>query len=150
MPMSDDFRRKRHADLSQIVRRHGGRLKARSYTVLHEPITVQCREGHQFRITPKNLLRGLWCVKCRPTQRQTDFLVAAQRLAHNKGGKCLSDSYETARSKLKWRCENSHQWEATYDNVANKGSWCPECAAATASDRKVKWWRQARTRSRRR
>jgi len=140
--MSDEFRKERFAVLTAIARKQGGQLRARSYTLLHAPMQAECRRKHRFAITPKNILRGLWCSKCRPLPRQTEFLAAAQKIARAKRGKCLSESYETARIKLKWQCENKHRWEASFDNVVNKESWCPVCAVASASERKARWWRK--------
>jgi hypothetical protein len=150
MPMSDEFRIKRYAALAVIARKQGGQLKTRSYTLLRAPVSVECRRGHRFTITPKNMLRGLWCVKCRPLPRQTEFLVAARKTARANGGKCLSGAYETARIKLQWQCKNKHRWKASFDNVVNKESWCPTCAIESASDRKTRWWRQELSRRARR
>jgi hypothetical protein len=140
--MSEEFRNKRYTEIANMARKHGGMLKTRTYTFLHAPVKVECRHGHRFAITPKNILRGLWCVKCRPLPRQNEFLTAAQKVARANGGKCLSTAYENARKKLQWQCKSKHRWEASFDNVSNKESWCPECAAESASDRKVQWWRK--------
>ena len=145
MPMSVEFRKRRLAALSGIAKRRGGTLLARNYTVLRAPLTARCANGHRFAITPKNLLRGLWCVQCRPLPRQAEFLTAAQKLARSRGGRCLSEGYSNARAKLRWQCGERHRWQATFDNVVNKNSWCPTCAVAGASERKRKWWRQQRT-----
>jgi len=54
-------------------------------------------------------------------------IQAMQELAESRGGKCLSDVYVNANSKLTWRCAKGHQWTATPGNVQS-GSWCPICA----------------------
>ncbi len=150
MPMSDEFRTKRFAILTGIARKKGGNIVDRSYSILRKPMTVRCANDHRFKITPKNILRGLWCPQCQPLPRQVEFLTAAQRLARKHGGKCLSTSYETARLPLLWQCENRHRWEASFDNVVNKKSWCPACALASASERKTRWWRKQRSKPARR
>ena len=48
--------------------------------------------------------------------------------ALKKGGKCLSDHFENAKTKLLWQCEKGHQWESTIQSVVGSGSWCPVCA----------------------
>jgi len=39
------------------------------------------------------------------------------------------------RYKLKWKCNQSHIWEATPENVigsrAKEGTWCPKCASVS-------------------
>jgi len=142
MPMSDQFRAKRFNALAAVAGKHGGKLRTRTYSFLRTPMNIECRRGHKFKITPKNLLRGLWCPECRPLPRQAEFLAIAAQVAHKHGGKCLSDTYENARAGLRWQCAEKHRWEASLDNVANKKSWCPTCALASASERKALWWRK--------
>ncbi len=48
-------------------------------------------------------------------------------LAKERGGECLSTTYQDARSKLLWQCVEGHEWEATPDNI-KRGKWCPVCA----------------------
>ncbi len=140
MPMSDDFRQARYAEIKKIVVKHKGELKTKTYTILQAPMRVRCREGHNFSISSKNLLRGLWCEKCRPLSRQLEFLKEAKKVARSRKGKLLSTSYKTARIPLEWQCHRRHKWKATYDNVVNKDSWCPACSLEGASERKQAWW----------
>ncbi len=142
MPMNDQFREKRFSALKAIARKHGGAILDRNYSILRKPVKARCANGHPFAMTAKNILRGLWCTKCRPLARQGEFLAAAKSLARKNGGKCLSEAYQTARLPLKWQCAKKHRWEASFDNVANKKSWCPTCAMEGASDRKREWWRK--------
>jgi hypothetical protein len=150
MPTSIDFRKQRHDTLKRLAAKHGGSLLARDYVGGHLPLTVRCANGHRFRLTPKNLMRGLWCARCRPLSRQSEFLELARKHAHKLGGKLLSDKYETARTLLEWQCESRHKWNASYDNVINKQSWCPTCAKEGMSDAKRKWWRQQRAEGKKR
>lgn len=49
-------------------------------------------------------------------------------LATKRGGKCLSNNYINAHSKLRWQCNKGHIWEATPHAVKNSKTWCPVCA----------------------
>src|SRR5690606_11363063 len=49
-----------------------------------------------------------------------------RELAQQRGGACLSATYEGAQVKLQWRCRAGHGWEATPADVV-KGHWCPTC-----------------------
>lgn len=144
MPTSEIFRREQERALRRKVREQHGRILAGRYQTLQDSWWVQCQRGHRFKITAKNILRGLWCADCRPLARQAEFLAYAQSIARQRGGKCLAHSYENARTKLPWQCRKKHRWRASLDNVANKHSWCPMCAAVVISDTKKRWWRQAR------
>ena len=48
-------------------------------------------------------------------------------MAASRNGECLSTEYINIRTKLKWRCESGHIWQATLGNVKNHNRWCPEC-----------------------
>lgn len=47
-------------------------------------------------------------------------------IANSKNGECLSSNYINNSSKLTWRCEKGHIWDAIPNNVKN-GKWCPVC-----------------------
>ena len=51
-----------------------------------------------------------------------------ERIAAAKGGKCLSSEYQGLEVKLRWQCEEGHEWEAMPNNVLYNNSWCPVCA----------------------
>jgi len=55
-------------------------------------------------------------------------LKHAQKIAHERGGKCLSKEYKNKKLKLEWQCNKGHIWMASLDSVKNIKSWCPECA----------------------
>lgn len=59
-------------------------------------------------------------------------LEEMQRIAMKKGGKCLSDIYVNAHTKLKWKCSKEHIWEAIPNSI-KKGSWCPYCVRKAKS-----------------
>ncbi len=56
-----------------------------------------------------------------------EYYKEMQKIAKNKGGKCLSSEYINNYSKMLWECEEGHQWEATANNIKSE-SWCPYCA----------------------
>ena len=51
-----------------------------------------------------------------------------------RGGEVLSESYEGAYKKLKWRCHDGHEFEAAPYTVLKGGHWCPECCQPTPWD----------------
>jgi hypothetical protein len=65
--------------------------------------------------------------KAYATSGSREALREVQLIARNRGGKCLSDNYVSARTKLPWECAQEHRWEATPDNI-KRGRWCPKCA----------------------
>ncbi|MDQ5987105.1 MAG: hypothetical protein CSYNP_02842 [Syntrophus sp. SKADARSKE-3] len=48
------------------------------------------------------------------------------QIAKARKGVCLSISYYGPKRKLRFRCENGHEWEAFPYSIAH-GTWCPRC-----------------------
>lgn len=100
---------------------------------VHDSLTLRCAFNHLIDMKAKDLLRGVGCSHCIENERaafRLRQLEDAKELAEARGGKCLSESYITARTVLSWECDLGHQWLASLDNVRTKGSWCPTCAKA--------------------
>ena len=47
-------------------------------------------------------------------------------IARDRGGRCLSENYVNAKTRLLWECSQGHQWEAVPDSIIH-GTWCPYC-----------------------
>ncbi|QQS61536.1 MAG: hypothetical protein IPN70_01215 [Candidatus Moraniibacteriota bacterium] len=56
-------------------------------------------------------------------------IEAMREIAKFRGGKCLSNEYTTAHSKLQWKCSRAHIWEMKPASI-QQGQWCPECSSA--------------------
>lgn len=50
-----------------------------------------------------------------------------QKVASERGGKCLSDIYLGIDKKHDWICNEGHNWNSTPHNVL-RGTWCPICS----------------------
>ncbi len=57
------------------------------------------------------------------TWRSNIFLKEFQEIAREHGGECLSTEYNDSITKLNFRCERGHEFEARRDNVKNNDSW---------------------------
>jgi|ETNmetMinimDraft_13_1059891.scaffolds.fasta_scaffold330035_1 hypothetical protein len=62
----------------------------------------------------------------RPYSRKT--INDMHELAKSKKGKCLSEIYLNAHSKLKWQCEFGHVWKTAPNGIIYSNTWCPACA----------------------
>lgn len=58
-------------------------------------------------------------------------------LAILKGGECQSKIYINSSTKLKWKCKNGHEWEATPNTIKN-GHWCQKCYFNSQKGKKKK------------
>jgi len=60
--------------------------------------------------------------------RKTKYFNKFKELAEQRGGTCLSNEsdYDTAHTKLKLKCQDSHEFEITPNNLS-KSRWCSHC-----------------------
>ena len=49
-----------------------------------------------------------------------------QNIAKSRNGKCISKKYININTKLKWKCNNNHIWDATPKSI-KQGNWCKIC-----------------------
>lgn len=60
-----------------------------------------------------------------------------QKIAKEKGGFLLSDVYLGSQTKLTWKCNEGHIWEATAAQVKHE-TWCPKCSLKERAKKKTK------------
>jgi hypothetical protein len=73
---------------------------------------------------------GGW--NARPSKEE--YLDIVRSLVKSKGGELLSTEYASAKSPLKVRCDQGHEFPTTYDFLRS-GRWCPGCKALNQSKR---------------
>jgi hypothetical protein len=61
-------------------------------------------------------------------------IIDMKKLAKLFKGKCLSEKYVDAYSKLKWECSEGHTWETTPNKIINEYQWCSKCRKKHTSD----------------
>ena len=64
-------------------------------------------------------------------------IEVAHKLAAKNGGKCLSKSYQNAKSHLLWQCGKGHKWKAIIGSIKFSDSWCPQCSSLTQHDKLI-------------
>jgi hypothetical protein len=84
-----------------------------------------CEKGHIWEALPLSIKKGHWCPVC-AGNIILEF-EQLQKIASDRGGKCLSNVYLGNHKKYEWQCSEGHTWFATYSNIYI-GRWCPECS----------------------
>jgi len=120
-------------DLTKFAKTRDGRCLSPDYQTTADHLLWECSEGHQWRATLARVKRGSWCPECahansRPHPRGT--LQQLRMLARERNGECLSKVYEGSKIKHRWRCGNSHEWEAQPNSIS-RGAWCPRCRGSS-------------------
>jgi len=119
-------------EMQVIAESRGGKCLSSEYVSAHTKLQWECAEGHQWAATPAHIKTGTWCPDCgrdRTNQALEGIkltLEEMQKLAEERGGKCLSSKYVNIDTKLQWQCSAGHHWEAT-PNKIKQGRWCPQC-----------------------
>jgi L-rhamnose mutarotase len=92
---------------------------------------LTCKKGHRWQAAVDNVRRaGHWCPNC--ARKAIYTIEDMQKIAAERGGKCLSAEFINSQTKLLWECIEGHQWEATPATI-KQGTWCPNCAGNVRS-----------------
>ncbi|MCP4914581.1 MAG: hypothetical protein GY909_15810 [Oligoflexia bacterium] len=122
---SDKQRQVTIEDMQRLAKKKEGYCISKDYLGNEGHLEWQCKEGHRWEATPKNITQGTWCPTCNKSKKRT--IEEMKVYAKKKGGKCLSKEYVNRKTKLMWECEEGHQWLSAPENVI-KGHWCKICA----------------------
>lgn len=101
-----------------------GKLLSTKYEY-NKKLKWQCQEGHIWESKLYHIKQGSWCPYC--THRAKSNIEEIHQLAKKNKGKCLTNHYLNAYTKVLWECERGHSWEATSGSIKS-GSWCPYCS----------------------
>lgn len=110
----------------RIAKSKGGKCLSSDYINKDTKLLWECAKGHQWEATPGSIKNGgKWCPICANNNRKLT-IEEMNKIADERGGKCLSDTYINSYTKLLWECAKGHQWETTPGTI-KKGRWCPVC-----------------------
>jgi len=124
-------RAKAHSILEaqKLATDRGGFCLSSDYLNNNTKLRWQCAKGHEWEAVPTSISRGSWCPICAGKLPPTQALAELRQAALQKGGALLSDRYAGAKGKLRWKCADGHEWEATSTGI-KQGSWCPVCGGS--------------------
>jgi len=120
--------------MRRLVRKRGGSLLSKKYSSIGSKLHFACQQGHTWKATPRDLIYSKsWCPQCganRRGARNRLGIEAMRGVAREREGQCLSRTYTRSSEKLRWRCKEGHEWEATPHDVIHSKSWCPTCGGS--------------------
>lgn len=112
--------------MKEIAKSYRGECLSDLYINNRTRLKWKCEYGHIWETEPRVIVQGHWCPICRNDKRKLN-INEMKMLAKKYNGECLSSEYIDAITKLKWRCEKGHIWEAVPSSV-KRGHWCIVCA----------------------
>lgn len=117
-------------DAAKVIAAYGGLEQARTLARRWEDFAVAkaeeygAREENPFETFKDRML----CHGYDESKPEEEWSLEDMRdAAGYRGGKCLSNEYAGARSKLLWQCSEGHTFSATPHTVLKGGHWCPYC-----------------------
>jgi len=139
--LTENQREERLAQLTLVTQARGGVCISSSYVDTKTKLRWRCALKHEWNAIPLNVARGHWCPICgneRQGRAKAHSIEMMRKIASSRGGECLSRSYKNNLTRLRWRCERGHEWNAVPGSVVGsgkrRGSWCPICAGKLPKD----------------
>jgi hypothetical protein len=114
------------------------KLISDEYLDAHSKLTIECTEGHNYKVKWNNFQQGGRCPECRKNNRSLshkhiknkhDSLVMLEYIINylqQFDYKFIYGEYKNSKSKLKIQCDKSHIYETTWDNI-KYGNRCIVC-----------------------
>jgi hypothetical protein len=110
-------------DMQILAEKKEGLCLSTEYINRQDPLEWQCKKGHKWKASAKDIINGTWCRQCRFLN-----IDIAKNVAQQRGGKCLSIEYINATTPMLWRCIKGHEWSTTLYRIKSMGRWCSQCA----------------------
>jgi len=112
-------------DCVALAKSKGGLCLSTDYVNAHAKLQWRCVNNHTWWSNFNHIRIGTWCPKC--SKKFPHTIDDCIKFAKNKNGRCLSEQYKNAKTKLQWQCSKEHIWWACFDNIKNGNKWCPKC-----------------------
>ena len=137
------------ASCQQLATSRKGKCLSKEYKNNYTPMLWECSEGHVWQARFNNVKNNnTWCQICqrqkpkrpRKSRRLEPFVGPrkprtlkkkytvedCQRLAAQKGGKYLHNTFDGVSASVQWTCNCGHIWTTSFTNI-RRGTWCPYC-----------------------
>ena len=114
----------------KIAIERGGECLSDSYISSKSKLEFKCCKGHIWKAIPECIKNNkTWCPIC-INKNILLTIEEMKKLAIERDGECLSDTYINNNTDLKWKCKNSHIWYAPPNRIKSAKTWCLECSGS--------------------
>lgn len=120
-------------ELQNLAISKGGKCLSKIYLGVNHKHHFECSKKHQFYSLPSNIKskRSTWCPSCAPDKigdsNRKYNIIDMQKIAYQKNGLFLGETFKNVNTKYFWECKNKHQWLAEPMDII-KGGWCRKCS----------------------
>jgi hypothetical protein len=121
----------------KIIKEKGGELLSPIWRSDYK-VLIRCHRGHEWNVIPESIVSGRWCLECARCSTGISLSLTLEDCKQSAacfGGKCLSGAYVNAQTKMEWKCNQGHIWDATA-NYVRTGHWCRKCADSCRGEKR--------------
>lgn len=121
-----------------LAKRNDGVCLSDTFINMRNRLKWRCnKDGNEWMATTNNIQQGQWCPECGNKNKQINNHGSKRRLSldyvkdiiASKNGKCKSNKYINAKTKLLIHCNIcDEEWRSNISNI-KFGRWCPTCAS---------------------
>ena len=108
------------------AKKYDGGLLSVKYTNISTPLLWKCKifNHKPFEKDLAHIHRGQWCPEC---YGKIIILDDCKKLANDRNGECLEDTYINNRTLMQWKCKVCNNiWKNSFSHI-KEGQWCPKC-----------------------
>ncbi len=119
-------------DIKKLVDKWEATLLSTAYKNAQTKLHIRCPNGHELWSRLESIKKQA-CRRC-SSDKQKLTLETMQELALSLGGECLSETYISAKTKMKFKCNFGHIFETTPDQIRSKNIWCTKCKSKSIGE----------------
>jgi len=112
-------------NMRETAAERGGQCLSDTYHGSKVRLRWRCARGHTWWAHPSRVRQGSWCPECAHSARGT--LDGMRALANDRGGRCLTTTWNDHREPLRFECARGHHFRVL-GRAVKTGVWCPSCA----------------------
>ena len=114
--------------MQEWAEQRGGKCLSKHYVDSQTKLAWECKNGHGFKMSRDVVKQQKnWCHQCRVEEDRNKRLLEIKKIAKQKGGACLSNTYKNLDTKVAMVCKEGHKWSPTPLDIIYSNSWCPHC-----------------------
>lgn len=114
-------------DAQKIAASRNGECLSTELNGVTSYLVWKCELGHIWEATFHDI-KKCWCRKCADIKHRKHSIEEMKNIARGRNGECLSDTFTSINSKLRWKCNDcGNTWEALPKSIL-QGQWCKPCS----------------------
>jgi hypothetical protein len=111
----------------EIAQSKEGKLLSSKYSNNKAKLLWECKKGHHFEMSLKQVQRGFWCTQCSGKYNFKSNEEIHNLLNKKRGRANLKKRKYKISEKIEVTCANGHTWSVSLYNLFENNSWCPQC-----------------------